>query len=94
MPRCWLCGSGVMVASRPPSATARIALAAPHAIEVPGARGPIDASTGFHRHLRRAGADTTHRAAHQARLSQFDPRVLEQHLPRVTATIGSPAALM
>ena len=29
VPRCWLGGSGVMVASRPPSATARIALAAP-----------------------------------------------------------------
>jgi hypothetical protein len=82
MPRCWLGGSGVMVASGPPSTTARIALAAPHAFEVPGARGPIDASTGFHRHLRRTGADTTRRAAHQDRLSPFDPRVLEQHLPR------------
>ena len=82
MPRCWLGGSGVMVASGPPSTTARIALAAPHAFEVPGARGPIDASTGFHRHLRRTGADTTRPAAHQDRLSQFDPRVLEQHLPR------------
>jgi NADPH:quinone reductase-like Zn-dependent oxidoreductase len=29
MPRCWLGGCEVMVASRPPSATARIALAAP-----------------------------------------------------------------
>src|SRR5262249_5527593 len=29
MPRCWLGGSAVMVASRPSSATARIALAAP-----------------------------------------------------------------
>ena len=46
----------------------------PHAFEVRGARGPIDASTVFHRHLRHAGANTTRRAAHQDRLSQFDPR--------------------
>jgi len=54
----------------------------PHAFEIPGARGPIDAGASFLRHLRRAGADAACRAAHQDRLSRFDPRVLEQHLPR------------
>ena len=54
----------------------------PHAFDVPGARGTMDAGARFPGHLRRASADAARRAAHQDRLSRFDPRVLEQHLPR------------
>ena len=60
----------------------RLGTQRPNAFDVPGARGSIDAGAGFLRHLRRAGADAARRAAHQDRLSRFDPRVLEQHLPR------------
>jgi len=45
----------------------------PNPFDVPGARGSVDAGAGFLRHLRRAGADTARRTAHQDRLSQFDP---------------------
>ena len=40
MPRCWLGGSEVMVARRPPSATARIALAAPPGAALAAAATP------------------------------------------------------
>jgi hypothetical protein len=54
----------------------------PYTFEVPGARGSIDAGTGFLCHLRRAGADAARRAAHQDCLSRCDPRIFKQHLPR------------
>ena len=40
MPRCWLGGSEVMVASRPPSATASSALAAPAGAALAAAATP------------------------------------------------------
>jgi hypothetical protein len=60
----------------------RLGTQRPNPFDVPGARAPVDASASFLRHLRCAGTDAARRATHQDRLSRFDPRVLEQHLPR------------
>ena len=55
----------------------------PHAFDVPGARGPIDAGAGFLRHLRRAGADATRRAAHQDGVQTSRARASPATAPRL-----------
>jgi hypothetical protein len=65
----------------------------PHAFEIPGARGPIDAGASFLRHLRRAGADAACRAAHQDRLPGSIRAYSNSICHAVTATTGRPAAV-